>query len=71
MNKILISPGRIVFDDNVICLDKVNNFFDVEEILLTDGFELIERNGKKNYIKEFIFLGKVLSVSMSFFEGSV
>lgn len=71
MNKILISPDRIVFDDNVICLDKVNNFFDVEEILLTDSFELIERNGKKNYIKEFIFLGKVLSVSMSFFEGSV
>lgn len=50
MSKILISPDRIVFDDNVICLDKVNNFFDVEEILLADGFELIERNGKRIYL---------------------
>ena len=50
MNEILISTDRIVFDDNVICLDKVNNFFDVEEILLADGFELIERNGKRIYL---------------------
>ncbi|AZN64950.1 hypothetical protein [Acinetobacter johnsonii] len=69
MNKILISPDQIIFDDNVICLDKINNFFDVEKKLLTDNFELIERNGKKIYIKDFIFLGKILSVAISFFEG--
>lgn len=71
MNEILIFPDRIILDESIIFLDKSNNSFDVVAELLGDGFLLIGRNGKEIYIKDFVFLGNILSVAMSIFEGRV
>ncbi|QQT58367.1 hypothetical protein [Acinetobacter johnsonii] len=71
MNEILIFPDRIILYESIIFLYKSNNYFDVVAELLVDGFLLIGRNGKEIYIKDFVFLGNILSVAISIFEGRV